>query len=335
MKPFHDLSDGARFRRLRRLADQAVVAFGLGSARLRPLVCWENATWRVSCAQGELLLRVHRVGYRSREEVLAELRWLEHLRGCGLPVAQPYRLPDGTAVVEADAPGVPGPRLCTLLTWVHGRIHRRPTLPAVERIGRLFAQLHNAAESAPSIGPRPAFDDTGWFRPAIPSGVPGVDAALSSADRHLIGEMQHAAHGLFARLDRSPASWGHIHADLHFFNVVHTPSGVVPIDFDDMGTGPFLYDLAIPYIRCSRLADPAKAWARLLKGYRSLRPLTDAQEADVRALAVLQMPGVLRYIASRWPDPEVVSLLPRVLDDIRRVWPRWCAQHPWPFVSAS
>lgn len=333
MKPFDSLTHAGRFRRLRRVAVGALTEFGLEGARLRPLVCWENATWRADSPRGSFLVRVHRHGYRSASQLEAELDFLEALRRGGLAVAAPRSTRTGDRLARIHAPGVPGPRLCTVLSWVDGRIHPVPGSGQLRRVGMLFARLHTAAAVVPAFPGRPRYDDTGWFRPALPTGVPALEARLTDADRTAIERTEPHIATLFARLDRGPTAWGPIHADLHFHNVVHTPNAALPIDFDDMGTGPHLYDLAIAYMRCSRRPDAAAAWGHVVDGYRSLRPLSDAALDDVRALAVLQMPGVVRYIASRWPDPEVVSLLERVCADTRRVVARWEAGDPWPFVT--
>ena len=335
MKPFSALTPAGRFRRLRTVAVQALAHHDLGPYTLKPLVCWENATWRVCTSRGDFLLRVHRHGYRTHAEIEAELAWLGHLARSGHSVARPVAARDGRMVVSADAKGVPGPRFCTLLTWMRGRIHRTPGSGQLRRIGRLFAGLHAAAASAPALGPRPRFDDTGWFAPVRPDDLGELGALLDDTDRLILQIAQGHTRDLFARLDRSKEAWGPIHADLHFANVVHTPERASPIDFDDMGTGPFLYDLAIPYMRCCRRPDARAAWGHLVAGYRERRALTDAQLDDVRALAVLQMPGVFRYMASRWPDPEVVALVDRIRTDTRDVVQRWEAGDLWPFVRRS
>ena len=335
MKPFHSLSRPARFRRLRAVACAALPAFGLPHARLQPLTCWENATWRIHGSSGDFLLRVHRAGYRSPAELEAELAWLATLHRHGLPVSRPCPTTSGAPWAEVEVPGVPGPRLCTVLHWQSGRIHRRPDLRKLHRLGRLFARLHQVATIERHLGPRPCFDDTGWFRSPLPTGVPAIEAALPPDLRDLLARSQAAISELFGRLDRSPSAWGPIHADLHFSNVVYRGDLAVPIDFDDMGTGPYLYDLAIPFIRCSRLPHPTAAWAALVAGYRTIRPLSESDLATIRDLAVLQMPGVIGYVARRWPDPQVVELLPRLLSDLREVDAAWRAGHPMPFAPAA
>ncbi len=335
MKPFLALTDAGRFRRLRRLANQAIAKFGLEGARVSALGSWENATWRVRAQAGDYLLRVHRVGYRTEAQIREELDWLRYLGERGLAVAHPASTPTGLDIVQADAPGVPGPRFCTLLTWVPGRIVLRPNYRQLGRVGRLFAELHNAAEVGPTLQHRPRMDDQGWFAPVLPTGVAEVNRALSPDDRVVLESVQPDITALFARLDRSRSAWGPIHADLHFRNVVHSADSASPIDFDDLGVGPYLYDLAIPYMRCSRRSDAPQAWDALISGYRSVRPLADAQLADIRALAVLQMPGVVRYIARRWPDPEVVALLARVLPETQAVVRKWRAGDRWPFVQVD
>jgi len=330
---FRALSGPARFRRLRRCAQAALPAwFDMPRAvRLVPLTHWENATWRVEVDGQRFLLRVHRVGYRTRPEISAELAWLDKLAEAGIPSSRPIATRSGERVVSTDLPGIPGPRFCTLLSWCPGRIHRRPQPHHLRRTGALMARLHAVADLHRNIGPRPRFDPTGWFKPAFPTGEPDIDQAIDAELRPLLQAAGERAAELFDTLGSGVGRTGLIHADLHFNNVVFHQGTAAPIDFDDCGIGPYVYDLAIPAMRVQRCADPEGCWDALVAGYRSLRPLSDADLKVVWELTALQMPGLLGYIAARWPDPEVVSLLPRALAQAKKALTAWADGAPRPF----
>lgn len=81
---------------------------------------------------------------------------------------------------------------------------------------------------------------------------------------------------VFDALGKSHETFGLVHHDLHFNNLVFHGDQVSPIDFDDGGWGYFALDFAVPYSRCQRLKDPDAAWLAWLDGYRSVRPLDPA-----------------------------------------------------------
>ncbi len=66
---------------------------------------------------------------------------------------------------------------------------------------------------------------------------------------------------------------GLIHADLHLGNAVFQGDRVKLIDFDDSGTGPRLYDLAVALWELRDLPGYPRHLEALLDGYRSRRPI--------------------------------------------------------------
>src|ERR1700737_3254687 len=80
-----------------------MVAANLARWRLSPATSMvllnvsENATFAISDPAGrDLVLRIHRVGYSSAEEIRSELAWMEALRG------------DGVIETAAPVPGADG-----------------------------------------------------------------------------------------------------------------------------------------------------------------------------------------------------------------------------------
>ncbi len=335
-RPLRSLSARGRFARLRRVADVAIAHWQLGPVRLRALTNWENATWRVDSAAGPCLLRVHRRGYRTAAQIEAELDWLDVLHQWGIPVGRARRTPGGPRVVSVEVAALEGPRLCSLLKWTPGRIHRAPLPRHLHAQGVLMARLHDAADAVRDCGPRPRFDPTGWFAPlALPPGSP-VDQALDAELRDLCAAAAERSHVLFQTLGTGPGRAGLIHADLHFRNLVFHGGAVTPIDFDDCGYGLYLYDLAIPLIRLRRLPERRLACAQaLLAGYRSRRPLSVEDEARIHELAVLQTPGMFAYVAQRWPDPEVVAIVEEAISEARVALRAWADGHPEPMWAGT
>ncbi len=269
-------------------------------------------------------------------QVEAELDWLDVLHQRGIPVGRARRTPGGLRVVEVEVPALDGPRLCSLLTWTPGRIHRRPEPRRLEAQGVLMAQLHDVAESVRDCGPRPRFDPTGWFGPLVlPPGSP-MDQVLKGQLRDLCAAAAERSHELFEALGTAPDRFGLIHCDLHFRNLVFRGGAVTPIDFDDCGYGLYLYDLAIPCIRLRRFPERRRAcFEALLAGYRRHRSLSAEDVARIHELGALQMPGMLGYIAGRWPDAEVVEVFDEVVRDVRSGLVAWAAGHPEPMWAGT
>ena len=279
--------------RLRRLAGVALAGYDLPPARLTLLAHLFNTTFRVDTAGGErYMLRIHRAGRATPDGVGAEMAWLAALRrDTSLEVPAPVPVRTGALLTVAATPGVPRPHLCVLFRWLPGRLRRHGLTPRhLERVGEIMAALQNHAlrwERPPGFvrgrvdGPNAAAGRrSDPFAPDILAAVEAlVTDTLSAAEAAPVMAVLARAQAVEQALAEEPGTFGLIHADLHYGNLLFAGDTVRAIDFDDCGFGPLLYD---PAVMLSALLDwpeyPALR-AGLLAGYRRVRPLSAAHEA--------------------------------------------------------
>lgn len=247
----------------------------MGAGSLRCLRDYWNAVFRVRHEGRTYLLRVHSPLYHDARGVASELEWLLALRrDTELPVAQPIRDRRGKLVPVLDLPGL-GRRACTLLSWVEGRRLARFGVPSYAKLGALTAELHAHAVSwkRPRGFVRPRWDASSFsryvFQPHDERGWRGLPRATRRLFRSVIERVEGVERALSVT---HPRAFGLVHADLHRGNVLATPRGLVPIDFDDSGFGCHLYDLAVTLTQELKSASSPHA-AALIAGYRSVRPL--------------------------------------------------------------
>ena len=269
----------------------------------------ENMTFHVSEATSgrHFLLRLHIPNHEYlrgvRQMSLAiqsELLWLEALAaGTGLPLQVPVRTHDGALLAQAELPDgehVPA----TLLTWLDGAPFQlaAPEAPAlVEDLGRLLARLHRHTEtwSPPPAFIRPHYE-TAYLDHIAQELVSGVYAGMLSSDDYLACERSLVLLSeLLDGLEKAPPYWGLIHNDLHPGNCLVVGGQVLPIDFSLSGFGYYLFDIG------TALGSlPAAFRARMLTGYRSLRPIPDA---DIRLVEGSLIASRLSYYAFVLHDP--------------------------------
>ena len=168
-----------RVARMRRVAREALGACPLADPQLRFAADGENTTFGVDARApggGErFVLRVHRLARHGRgvdtaAAVASELCWLGALRaGAGLAVPEPFRTTTGDLTTTVASSLLPGPRVCSVLGWMAGRIHAVAPAPVhLRRLGAVMARLH---EHAARWRPRPAWfgsAGTGRHSPATP-----------------------------------------------------------------------------------------------------------------------------------------------------------------------
>lgn len=314
---FEQSSYATQVRRLRAFAQAAIQSFDVDVAAIKFINHGENATFKVTGKNGEkYLLRIHRKGYHTKEAILEELRWLEHLSRKKIRAPQPVRSKVRKHIVEVDAPGI-GVRNCDLLRWTEGRFLSKSISESdMFKIGRLIADLQRNRPKSTShrwywtseglVGDNPKFGSIDH----IPSITINEQKKLTSARRKIFSRLK-----VYEK--RFPEKMGLIHADLHFGNLLKTPSGeIAAIDFDDCGYGFLVYDLVIPLVaieyhlqlheRFHKYADLKKA---LLCGYTGGAKLTQSDRQALQDLILARKLSMVGWLGTRSDNPKLKKRL--------------------------
>lgn len=299
------------------LAQAALRAYGLDDARLEPIRLINNAVFSVRPRKGEarLVLRIHRPGYRTFDQVRSELEFLkymgEQLDGSHVEAPRPVATADGELVfrVPVAATSPDATRCCDLLTFVDGRVLRHGSglgQRSVRLLGEGLARVHDAADA---FNPPAGFDLPRWDADAMFSETssfrPGpMEEFLAAPALALFGEVAERTRTIFEELDAAPGQRGIVHHDYILINCLFTRKthgwtlGI--LDFDDIGLGYFLYDLA-PML--GNLFDYLGAYRTLrrafLDGYRRVRELPDGLEAHLPVLMAARHATTLTWLAAK------------------------------------
>jgi Ser/Thr protein kinase RdoA (MazF antagonist) len=326
-RSYGSLSRRGQIGRLRRLGRSALAGYGLKGARLSPLRHEHNTTFRLEARGGPYVLRINRPGVHTPETIGSEMAWLRALRrDTGLGVPDPVAAGDGSLVVLACDPGVPEPRACVLLRWLHGRfVDERLTPGHLRRVARLQAALHEHARrwTPPKRFVRPRVDalttpaKVDGIAPTAEATRPADHPSQEDADRglELITELGSAEHaGVFAtaldlvwattrELAAQPGNVGLIHGDLHQENYLFKGSDAHAIDFDDCGWGFFLHDLAVTLSELEGRPRYGELRAALLDEYTGLRQLPEHAETHLEAFAILRRMNLLMWVVESRHHP--------------------------------
>jgi Ser/Thr protein kinase RdoA (MazF antagonist) len=281
---------------LEHIASKALGSYDLPApASLQPLAFGLNAVFEVRASGARYVLRVHRAGYRSAEQIRSELTFL---RTVGAWLAGDPALPvpvadrQGELVVEVEHSGER--RQCSLVTWLDGEslsVDSGLDAGGVRALGRALGRLHNASVAfrPPAGFALPRWDAEGMFtaeaspfRPAL-----GVSEVLEPADRASFDEVAERAGAAFDSLGQGEDAYGVAHIDYILGNCFLRPAADRPggwdvgvYDFDDCGWGYFAYDVCTLLGNLAGYPGPVRdnpAYPELrdayFAGYRSARPL--------------------------------------------------------------
>ena len=276
----------------------------------------ENCTYLIEAAGGfKAVLRVHREAYHSRRAIACELAWLDALRRDNVIEVPGYFLGrNGDAIQMARAPGLANARYLVLFHFVEGHApdETGDMTGGFEELGAIAARCHEHVLNWPKPDPfeRLTWDVEAVFGDAPTWGnwrdAPEVDAQT----RAILEKVEAKVSNRLNAFGKTPERYNLIHADMRLANLLVDGTCTRIIDFDDCGWGWFMYDFAaaISFIEDNpNIPDLKAAW---LRGYRSVRALPAADEAEIDTMIMLRRMALLAWIGSHIEAPEPQALAP-------------------------
>lgn len=300
MKPWGDLTETGKIRRLRPLAERALEQYPVEVRRIRSIGGFSNILYRVDTSRGPLALRVDYQQDHSDENVAVELAWLEALANeTDLDVARVVPARSGDLSVSAGAPGVPGERHCVLFEWIPGRPLDDDLSPErYHQFGRLAAGIHqHGATFDPPHQPM-VWDKVFYWPPDIDPVVIWDDeyADVFDADRRRIIERALAVvEPAFSRLEREQTQI--IHGDLHPSNVHVSRSRMIAFDFEDVAYGLPVQDIAITLFYNRTLPEYPELRAAFEEGYSSVAPWPVSYQGELERFMAARTVMFINYVA--------------------------------------
>jgi len=215
----------------------------------------ENATFLVSDpAAGPSVLRVHRLGYHSRQAIESELAWMDALRAeAGIRTPRVLPASDGSRVVTVPSDGAS--RHCVRMEFLPGTepagAEGGPAaLAHFAELGAITARMHAHARGwrRPAWFTRFRWDADDAFGASVsPAGGrwgrwrDGV--GVGPAETEVLARLEERLRQRLGAYGTRPGKFGLIHADTRLANLIVHEGTTAVIDFDDAGFGWYLYDL--------------------------------------------------------------------------------------------
>lgn len=270
----------------------------LGCFRVKPrdieLVAHsENVSFRVSDRDSDYVLRLHRPGYNSIEELESERKWVRALSDVGVVVQDSLVTSQGQHFELIDIPGTGEQRYAGMTTWLEGTLlsdHLDTSLERADRehifyrMGEIAATIHNHATrwTEPPGFVRRRLDLDGLLGEAPLWGRFWECTDLTKTEQAALMRARHDVRDSLNAYGERPDNFSLIHSDLHPENIVLNKDSLALIDFDDSAYGWHMYDVASALIEYRLASDFEALCAALLGGYREHRSLA---ERDVEMLA--------------------------------------------------
>lgn len=309
-------------------ARAALKAFPIDARDLTLVSLSENVTFRVTDGRDGMsyVLRLHRPGYHTLEELVSERAWIRALAEAGIDVPEAVMTRDGQDYVPVTIPATGEQRYAGLASWTEGRLlsdvlaetsDQRRIEESFKQLGAITAAMHNQASAwrPPPGFTRHALDSDGLMGMAPHWGEFWEHRSLSAGERSLLLDVRRRMHEMLSRLSRDPSAYSVIHADMHPGNIVVDGDRLTVIDFDDAGYGWHQYDIATALTHWQTRPNADEIERAFLTGYRAIRSVPD------EALSLIPQFRLIRWMATiGWfhQRPEVDR--PSAIFDERKAW---------------
>jgi Ser/Thr protein kinase RdoA (MazF antagonist) len=312
-------------------AIQALNAFPIEPEGLQLVALSENVTFRVTDRRDSVayVLRLHRPGYHTLEELNSERVWTRALAEAGVAVPIPLTTQAGGDYVSVQVEALDQERQAGMTRWIEGEpladlLERGDDAGApercFERLGAIEAAMHNQSSGwrPPPGFARHAVDRDGLMGDAPFWGPFWEHPVFSPAERRLVIETRDRVRAVMDRLGRDPSTFGMIHADLHDGNLLVDGERLTVIDFDDCAFGWYAYDIAVALYHQQGSPGFDAMQRAFVRGYRAVRAFSDDAVALIPMFLLVRGMAVIGWLHQR---PEIDATR-----TIRNMKDRVCAQ---------
>lgn len=286
----------------------------------------ENVTFRVAVrdVETDYVLRLHRPGYSSLEELESERMWTRALKKTGVAVPGSLETVRGGHYALVDVPGAGERRYAGMTTWHEGRplsdyLESHSNGAERERIFRRFGEIAAAFHNQSTRWTPPP----GFVRRRL-----GVDEllgeapfwgrfwehpALTGAEQEWLLRTRNRVRRELGTYGEKPDHFSLIHADFTPENIIYDGDDLAIIDFDDAGYGWHLYDIASFLIECRYARDFEALQGALLDGYRERRSLAKGELEMLPTFMLIRGLAIIGWHLQR-PEHEHLGEFEEVKD---------------------
>jgi Ser/Thr protein kinase RdoA (MazF antagonist) len=308
----HDLSAGGDVMdRVTACARAALRRHGCPpDASIELLNVSENATFLVrDPGAGLSVLRVHRLGYHTEQEIASELAWMDALRAeAGVRTPRVLPATDGQRVVTVPE-NSSRERHCVRFEFLPGTEpggepaedgHSTLTGHHFEELGEITARMHRHARgwARPEWFTRFCWDYAAAFGDRARWGRWQDGVGVGPSERHVLTRLDDTLRARLSAFGQGPERYGLVHADTRLANLLVHEGSVSVIDFDDSGFSWYLYDLgtSVSFFEHSpEVPGLVDSW---LTGYRRVAELSAEDEAEIWTFIMFRRLLLLAWIGS-------------------------------------
>jgi Ser/Thr protein kinase RdoA (MazF antagonist) len=243
-----------------------------------------NDSYLVTDNTAKYVFRVYSLNWRTKKEILEEIRLLNLLKQNNIPVSFPIADAKGNYVQQFNAPE--GNRFGVLFSFAKGEKLLNFPASLHYKVGEIMAQMHQLVLGlhlervtySPKVVLLDSFEQLKKF---LPAGTEELDFMVF-AQHYLLRE--------FGNLNNNELRTGAVHLDIWFDNLSIDKEEITLFDFDFCGNGMLCYDIAY-YILQLNSTEKDETACKLktdafLAGYESVTKISSEEKRIIPTLGV-------------------------------------------------
>ena len=247
---------------------KAVKLFDLEKDSVKSLGGFESFIFAAKCKYKDVILRISHSLHRTKNEIKAEIEWVNFLFEKGLPVPRAYRSINHNTVEVIKAGD--SYFLATVTTKLKGDHIKRDekTDKIFYNLGKILGKMHRETKDF-------RFSNPAFTRPCWDKEFNELVEFLPEEQMKVQQRIDEPLDEIY-KLPRDKDSFGLIHTDAHFGNMFVDKGNLNIFDFDDSAYKWFVSDIAIvvfyevllKYDTLNKQDIAALIMTNLMKGYR-------------------------------------------------------------------
>ncbi len=287
------MSDAQRQAYYLDCANIALAQYDLGAVSVHFIQHNAGIAYRLEALHGSarFLLKIHESAgdglMDTPAQLAAQMAWLQALTEDGRMIVQsPIANRQGEFVTQAKLAGLDRLSSICVQRWITAEHVDTWDEPHAWAVGVLLASLHSISEQWPgSTNQAFGSHEDRYLVEAVAGLAATVDLGLINTEQYDL--ICGAAGRILAKLasaERTQATFGLIHGDIHQGNVLFDGMTALALDYSTFRSF-FLYDLGVALYHTT--FDTVAIRNALVAGYDSVRPLSEAAHASLEAYMIM------------------------------------------------
>ena len=234
------------------------------------------------------ILRIYRNNWRSKEEILFELEWLEFLKSRTDLVAELIKTKENGLTIQIDSPE--GSRFASMFRYADGNAPVNSiNASQAELLGSAVANIHKVSDAFEPKYTRQELDITYLLHRSLNV----IEPYLDNDEISYLSNLRERLNTSLPELDKTPDIYGLCIGDVNPTNFHIENNKITVFDFDQCGYGYRAFEIGKFFSSIRNHNEKQEIQEAFLKGYQCIRPLSRIEQEAIPLFEIISVIWVM------------------------------------------